>query len=157
MTFVVALAAALAAFFLFRARRRTAKPDVARDTTPALDAFIAEALENELAGPVLGIRGASAEERRPLAKTLRSEPDPDVVSKIEDKVKSVELEVVRYAHESDAEVIVRVRYTDDGAGETSKRLAWSDVPESIRSDFERRGGTRVFRSWAFPWQRVQAL
>lgn len=157
MTFVVALLAAVAAFFFFRARRNQTKPEVARETTPALDSFIAEALENELAGSVLGIRGASAEERRPLAKTLRNEPDPDVVAKVEDKVKSVELEFVRYSHENDAEVTVRVRYEDGNAGETSKRLAWSDVPESIRADFDRRGGTRVFRSWAFPWQRVQAL
>lgn len=156
MTFVVALVAALAVFLFLRARR-TAAPEVARESTPVLDAFVAEALENELAGPVLGLRGASAEERRPLAKTLRNEPDPDVVAKIEEKVKSVELEVVRYAHESDAEVTVRVRYEDGNAGETSKRLAWTDVPESIRADFERRGGTRVFRSWPFPWQRVQAL
>lgn len=156
MTFVVALVAALAAFFFFRARKKP-KPEVARETTPALDAFIAEALENELAGPVLGIRGASAEERRPLAKTLRNEPDPDVVAKVEEKVKSVELEFVRYAHEGDAEVTVRVRYEDGNAGETSKRLAWTDVPESIRADFDRRGSTRVFKTWAFPWQRVQAL
>lgn len=157
MSFVIALlVGGLAAFLLFRARKKS-EHEVARDTTTALDAFIAEALENELAGPVLGIRGASAEERRPLTKTLRNEPDPDVVTKIEAAVRTVELEFVKYAHDTDAEVTVRVRYDDGNKGETSKRMAWSDVPEAVRAEFDKKGGTRVFRAWSFPWQRVSAL
>lgn len=157
MSFVLALLAGfIAAYFVIRFRKGKTH-EVARETTSALDAFIAESLEHELAGPVLGIRGASTEERKPLAKTLRNEPDPDVVSKIEAAVRTVELEFVRYAHEGDAEVTVRVRYDDGNTGETSKRMAWNDVPEAIRSDFERKGGTRVFRAWTFPWQRVSAL
>lgn len=158
MSLLVAAAVALAALLFFRARaRRASRPEVAHETTPALDAFVREALEHELAGPVLGLRGASPEERRPLQKTLAGEPDPDVVAKIEDEVKSVELEFVRYSHESDAEVTVRVRYEDQRAGETSRRVSWSDVPPSVREDFERRGATRAFRVWTFPWQRVRAL
>lgn len=157
MSLVLALlAGGLAAFVLLRVLKKK-QHEVARDTTTALDAFIAEALENELAGPVLGIRGASAEERKPLTKTLRNEPDPDVVTKIEAAVRSVELEFVKYAHDTDAEVTVRVRYDDGNKGETSKRMAWTDVPEAVRSDFERKGSSRVFRTWAFPWQRVSAL
>lgn len=157
MSFVIALLAfGLAAFLFLRARKKK-EHEVARDTTAALDAFIAEALEHELAGPVLGIRGASAEERKPLTKTLRNEPDPDVVTKIEAAVRTVELEFVKYAHETDAEVTVRVRYDDGSKGETSKRMAWNDVPEAVRSDFDRKGSSRVFRAWAFPWQRVSAL
>src|SRR6188474_970405 len=121
MSFVIALlVGGLAAFLFFRSRRKK-QHEVARDTTAALDAFIAEALEHELAGPVLGIRGASSEERKPLTKTLGNEPDPDVVTKIEAAVRSVELEFVKYAHDSDAEVTVRVRYDDGNKGETSKR------------------------------------
>ena len=156
ITVVALLAAAVAAFFFLRARRRD-RPEVARESTPALDIFIAEALEHELAGPALGLRGATAEERRPLAKSLRNEPDPDVVAKIEDAVKTVELEFVRYAHEADAEVTVRVRYEDGNAGETSKRLPWNDVPEAISAEFDRSASTRVFRTWTFPWQRAAAL
>lgn len=157
MSFVVALLAGFLVAYVFVRLKNRNKHEVARDTTAALDAFIAEALENELAGPVLGIRGASAEERKPLSKTLRNEPDPDVVTKIEGAVRSVELEFVRYSHESDAEVTVRVRYDDGNKGETSKRLAWADVPEAIRVDFDRKGSSRVFRQWTFPWQRVSAL
>lgn len=152
MSFVVVLLIGGLAAFLFL-RSRNEKQEVARESTAALDAFIREALEHELAGPVLGIRGASAEERKPLTKTLGSEPDPDVVTKIEAAVRTVELEFVRYAHDSDAEVTVRVRYDDGNKGETSKRLAWTDVPEAIRSEFDRKGGTRVFRAWTFPWRR----
>jgi hypothetical protein len=36
-------------------------------------------------------------------------------------------------------------------------MACSDVPEAVRSDFDKKGGSRVFRAWTFPWQRVQAL
>jgi hypothetical protein len=134
MSFVIAvLVGGLAAFLFLRARRKK-DHEVARDTTAALDGFIAEALEHELAGPVLGIRGASAEERKPLMKTLHDEPDPDVVTKIEAAVRGVELEFVKYAHDTDAEVTVRVRYDDGNKGETSKRMAWSDVPEAVRSE-----------------------
>ncbi len=157
---LVAVAAVLAlAAFLFmrsRANKRT-DPEVSRESTPALDAWIADALEVELAEGALGMRSSTPEERRKLAKSLRGEPDPDVVSRVEDKVKAVELEFVKYAHDTEAEVTLRVRYEDGNAGTASKRLAWTDVPEAIRSDFERRGGTRVFRTWIFPWARVHAL
>ena len=103
------------------------------------------------------MRSSTPEERRKLARSLRGEPDPDVVSRVEDKVKAVELEFVKYAHDTEAEVTLRVRYEDGNAGTASKRLAWSDVPEAIRADFDGRGGTRVFRTWVFPWARVHAL
>ena len=103
------------------------------------------------------MRASTPEERRKLAKTLRGEPDPDVVSRIEDKVKTVELEYVKYTHESEAEVTLRVRYTDGNAGTATRRLAWTDVPVAIRADFDLRGATRVFRTWIFPWARVRAL
>ena len=58
---------------------------------------------------------------------------------------------------AEGEITLRVRYEDGNAGTASKRLPWTDVPASIRSDFERRGGTRVFRTWVFPWARARAL
>lgn len=148
----------LLAFFLFRLKqKKAAAPEVARDTTPAIDAWIADALEAELAEVALGIPSSTPEERRRLARSLRGEPDPDVVARVEDKVKTVELEFVRYAHEADAELTLRVRYEDGHAGTATKRLSWSEVPEAIRADFDRRGGTRVFRTWVFPWSRAQAF
>lgn len=154
---VIAAAILLAAYFFMRSRRKSGDAEVARESTPALDAWIAEALEVELAEGALGMRSSTPEERRKLAKSLRGDPDPDVVSKVEDKVKTVELEFVKYAHEADAEITLRVRYEDGNAGTASKRLPWIDVPEAIRTDFDRRGGTRVFRTWVFPWARARVL
>jgi hypothetical protein len=154
---LVALALLGVAYFFMRSRRKSGDAEVARESTPALDAWIADALEVELAEGALGMRSSTHEERRKLAKSLRGEPDPDVVSRVEDMVKAVELEFVKYAHDSDAEVTLRVRYEDGNAGTATKRLPWTDVPEAIRADFDRRGGTRVFRTWVFPWARVHAL
>ena len=159
MSFALAALALVAlTFFFLRGRRKSgAGAELARESTPALDRWIAEALEVELAEGALGMRASTPEERRKLSQSLRGEPDPDVVSRVEDKVKAVELEFVKYTHETEAEVTLRVRYEDGNAGTATKRLAWTDVPEGIRADFERRGGTRVFRTWAFPWSRMHAL
>lgn len=158
MSFALIAAAVVLALYLFmRSRRKSGDAEVARESTPALDSWIAEALEVELAEGALGMRASTPEERRKLAKSLRGEPDPEVVSSVEDKVKAVELEFVKYAHEADAEVTLRVRYEDGNAGTASKRLPWTDVPAAIRGDFDRRGGTRVFRTWVFPWARARAL
>lgn len=158
MTVVVAAAlfGVLIAYVL-RARSKRAYQDVARETTPALERFVRESLEHELAERVLGIRGATPEERRTLARSLADEPDADVVGKIEELVRAVELEFVRYAHEGEIEATVRVRYEDGTTGTTTQRLPFGDVPEAVRADFDAKGATRVFRSWAFPWQRVRAL
>jgi hypothetical protein len=154
---LLALAALAVGYLLMRSRKTTGEAEVARESTPALDGWIADALEVELAEGALGLRSSTPEERRALAKSLRGEPDPDVVSRVEDKVKTVELEFVKYSHDSEAEVTLRVRYEDGNAGTATKRLAWVDVPEAIRADFESHGGTRVFRTWVFPWARVRAL
>jgi hypothetical protein len=159
MSFALAAAAAvlMLAYFFLRSRKNSAGAEVARESTPALDGWIADALEVELAEGVLGMRSSTPEERRKLASSLRGDPDPEVVSRVEDKVKTVELEFVKYSHDNEAEVTLRVRYEDGNAGTATKRLAWTDVPEAIRADFDRRGGTRVFRTWVFPWARVHAL
>lgn len=144
-------------FFLKRRKKSGSVPDVAHDTTPALDAWIATALEIELAEGALGLRASTPEERKKLAESLSGNPDPDVVTKVEEKVKLVELEYVKHAHESDAEVTIRVRYTDGSAGTASKRFAWDDVPPAIREDFAKRSSSRVFKGYVFPWARMRAL
>jgi hypothetical protein len=161
MSFALLAAGLLAVVLIVKAfvrsRRRSGDAEVARESTPALDRWIAEALEVELAEGALGLRSSTPEERHKLARSLRGDPDPDVVSQVEDKVKTVELEFVKYAHDSDAEVTLRVRYEDGNAGTATRRLPWTDVPEAIRADLDRRGATRIFRTWVFPWARVRAL
>ena len=157
MSIALVALAVLAVRFLLRARPKKGRPEVERESTPALDAWIAEALEVELAEGALGLRASTPEERRKLGQSLRGEPDPDVVGAIEEKVDAVELEYVKYAHEADAEVTLRVRYGNANAGTASKRVPWKDVPVAVQTDFAARGGTRVFRTWVFPWARAHAL
>ena len=158
MSFVLIAIAVLLAIYLYkRSRKGSGNAEVARESTPALDGWIADALEVELAEGALGMRSSTPEERRKLAKSLRGEPDADVVTRIEEKVKAVEHEFVKYAHDTEAEVTLRVRYEDGNAGTATKRLPMTDVPAAVRSDFDARGGTRVFRTWIFPWARVRAL
>ncbi|HEY8076108.1 MAG TPA: hypothetical protein VIF62_18405 [Labilithrix sp.] len=158
MTLALAvLAAAALAFFLIRARNKRPAADAQLDTTPALESWIASTLETELAEGALGIPNASAEERKRLAQSLRGEPDMEVVSKVEDKVRDVELEYTRYAHENDAEVLLRVRYEDGKSSTATRRLAWTDVPQAVRDDFENKKTSRVFRTWTFPWSRVRVM
>lgn len=155
---IVAVVAVLGALLvLLYLRRSQATAELVRDSSPALDRFLREALEHELADRVLGHQHSTERERGKLRGTLGDEPDADVVAKIEELVRSVDLEFVRYAHESDVGTSVNVRYEDGHVGTATKRFALADVPASVREDLEKKGATRVFRTWAFPWQRVRAL
>ena len=66
---LLVVVAAVVLFFVIRKRRKT--PAVARESTPALDAWIAEALELELAEGALDLAHSTPEERRRLVATLR--------------------------------------------------------------------------------------
>lgn len=157
MSLAFVLAFAFAFFVVLAVRAKKKSLDVAKDSTPALDAWVAEALELELAEKALGMRSSTPEERRKLQRSLRGDFDPDVVTKVEEALRAVELEFVRYAHENDAEVLLRVRYEDGRTSTMTKRLPWADVPDAVRADFERRSATRVFRAWPLPWSRMSAL
>jgi hypothetical protein len=156
---MLAALAALAAVVVFVLVRRSRKgaTEVVRESTPALDRWLRDALELELAESVLGLRDSTEHERKKLVRTLADEPDADIVSKIEEAVRAVELEFVRYAHEADFEATMRVRYEDGRIGTATRRFAPADVPEAVREELQSKGSTRAFRSWAFPWQRVRAL
>src|SRR6476646_6008396 len=92
-------AALLVGYIIMRSRKEKSGAEAQVDSTPALEAWIKDTLEIERAEGALGMTNASSHERERLAKSLRGEPDPDVVSKIEDKVRDVEIEYTRYAHE----------------------------------------------------------
>ncbi len=156
MLAALAAVAAILVFVLYGRSRKRAT-EVVRESTPALDRWLRDALEVELAESVLGLRNATEHEREKLARTLADDPDADIVGKIEEAVRAVELEFVRYAHETDFEATVRVRYENGTTGTATRRFAPADVPEAVREEIEKKGTTRAFRSWAFPWQRVHAL
>jgi hypothetical protein len=154
---LVALAALLVGYLVYRSRAEKSSNEAQVESTPALEKWIEDTLEIELCEGALGIPNATAEERKRLTQSLRGEPDVDVVTKIEDKVRDVELEYTRYAHEADAEVLLRVRYEDGKSSTANKRLAWTDVPQAVRDDFEKKKTSRVFRTWTFPWSRARVM
>jgi hypothetical protein len=154
---IAAVLGALLALMLYRRGSKGTASEVARDTTPVLERFLRDALERELAESVLGFANSTPEERRKLTKTLGDEPDADVVGKIEELVKAVELEFVRYPHETNIETTVRVRYEDGKVGTATRRLELADVPEGVKSELQKNATTRAFRTWPFPWQRIVAL
>jgi hypothetical protein len=138
---------------LFRLATRRRKGIVgSADVTADLNLWIRDVVEDELAAKFVG-RHATAEERRPLHATFNGAPEPDVVQKVEDTVRSVEVEYVRYAHEKDAEVAVHIHYEDAPTSATRKRITWQEVPASVRTEIEARGTTRAFRTWHMPWTR----
>jgi hypothetical protein len=158
MSLLVAAAATLVlvVYLVARSRKKDA-PETEREASPALEAWILDTLEVELAEGAMGLANATPEERKRVAESLRGAPDPDVVSKVEERVRGVELEYTRYTHEADAEVTLRVRYDDGKATTASKRVPWDTVPAGVREDFERRKITRVFRAWPLPWSRARSL
>lgn len=133
-------------------RSSHAAATVTLDTTPAFDQFLRSSLEQLLASYVLGFANSTVHERAGIRRTLAGEPDPDVVTKIEQLVKSVELEFVRYTNEPDVEATVRVRYEDGRLAVRTQRLPVADIPMTVLSELETKKSPNVFRTWTFPWQ-----
>lgn len=156
LTIAAILVGVLLALFLWGQSKKRS-PEAVRDSTPGLERVVREAVEDELAEKVLGVRAPTPEERKKLAGTLANEPDHELVGKIEELVRGVDLEFLRYAHEDSAQVTVRVRYEDGTVGSSTRRLPVDEIPSAVRADFDEKATTRVFRAWAFPWQRVRVL
>lgn len=118
-----------------------------------VEAWATGAVEKAVRSAVLPATPTSDEEKR-FARTLRGEPDAELVSQLERAVSKVDLEYLRYNHESDVEVTLTVAYEDGRASSTSRRrFALKDVPEAVRQEFEHKATQRVFRAWTFPWAR----
>ncbi len=131
-------------------RRRSAGHS-ANERSAELDTWIASSLEKEL-GVALGTRGDDARGKR-LASTLRGDPDPELVGIIEEKVRAVEVEFVRYAHEADSAVTLHLRYENGDVGTVVRRLGLDALPASVRRDLTQGGATHAFLAWDFPWAR----
>jgi hypothetical protein len=140
-------------YLYLKKKRKSA--EVVRDSTPAVDVWVRETLEHELAEAVLGLKNSTPEERKRLKQTLANEPDADVVSKIEDVVRAVELEFLRYAYEKEVDVTLRVRFVDGKTSTVTRRLSTDDVPDTVLVEYREKGTTRVFRTWSFPWQQAR--
>lgn len=154
---LIALVLCLGLALLFFKRTRREDAPTARDTTPALDAWIRATLERELARVVLGISHPSREERKKLVATLGDEPEPELVAKIEGLVRGVEIEYVRYAHEPDVGATLKLHFESGSTVAHERRFSSAEVPAEVATELAQKGTTRVFRSWTFPWQRVTTL
>lgn len=151
-TTVIAFALGIVVVWLVLRSRSAKHAPAVSTSSPAVDAFVRTALGKELARGVPGLGGGTDAERKALEQTLKGDPDVRVVSAIEDAVSDVELEYVRYAHEADAEVSLRVKYENGTVGTEQTRIAMADLPAGVREAFETGGPTRVFRPWALPWR-----
>ena len=149
MTLLHIALALFGAFLLVRFLGQKKKPKHAespQSELASLEPWLTEAVERELR------RGVRNVDETALGKSLRGNPDPEVVAAVETKVSKVDLEFVHYAHESDADVTLRVHYEGNTTGTERKRTPVADLPESVRRELSR-GVTRVYRSWDFSWMR----
>jgi hypothetical protein len=146
---IAAFAVVVFAMLLFARRKKK----LAAESSVELEQWISGALERELAATIGG--WGDDEHRRRLAKTLRGEPDPDIVGAIEEKVRAVEIEYVRYAHEADCAITLHVRLETGEERTASARLPVSSLPSSVRDQLTTGGATRAFRPWEFAWARAR--
>lgn len=144
---IALLALALYLVVRFVSKKKRVRAQSPQSELLSLEPWLTEAIERELR------RGVRNVEQTSLGKSLRGNPDPDVVSAIEAKVSKVDLEFVHYAHESDADVTVRVHYEDQETGTERNRMSLASLPESVRKELSR-GVTRVYRKWDFSWANV---
>jgi len=151
MIWVAILALLAVVSVVILARRRTRAGGGGDETSAELEGWIVSAVEREL-GATLNVWGDDAHKTR-LGKTLRGEPDMDLVSSIEEKVRAIDVEYVRYAHESDCAVKLSMRYENGDVRTAERRLALDAVPASVRRALTEGGATRAFRAWDFPWAR----
>lgn len=92
--------------------------------------------------------------REPPARVLRvlnGAPDPELVRQIKEAVSSVTLTFSRNGAAGRVSLGLDVLYRDGDTFARRVEHAWDEVPESVRSEFLRRGGQTVERQWEFPW------
>lgn len=146
MRLFLVVAVALIVYLVLRRRDRKVRVALS-SSSPAVDRWLRESLVGVLATK-LAQKGV---ERGHVASALGGDPDPSVVSEIEQAVKKIELEYRRDPHLSDLELRARVRFDDGTEENLTTRIPYPEAPTSVRDDFERKATTRAFRTWDFPW------
>jgi hypothetical protein len=150
MRILLVVAIALIVFLAFRNRGKRIRV-APSSSSPAIDRWLREALVATLAVR-LAKKGV---ERAGIASALGGDPDPEVVSEIEQAVRAIEVEYVREVHAADLEVRARVRFEDGTEENITTRIPYADAPTSVRQDFETKATTRAFRKWDFPWMSAR--
>ena len=147
MHLLLVVAVAIAVYLLLRNRRKSAGP--ASESSGVVERWI----EGELPGALARHLAGRGLDRAQVARALGGDPDPAVVSTLEEHVRAIQIEYVRDAHGPDVEVCLRVRFDDGGEEVVRRRMTLAEVPAAVREDFEKKAITRVFRDWGFPWVR----
>ncbi len=150
MLIVLALLALVVVYLVVR--QRQGKRALVGDSSESIEAWLVPELASKLAAG----SGGGANEKSRIEKALRGDPDPDVVSSIEERVKSVDLEFIKDAHTGDVDIVMRVTFEKDEEQVSRSRVTMSELPASVREDFVRKSVSREFRKFAFPWSRTGA-
>jgi hypothetical protein len=128
---------------LFRKRKNAKKTD-AKAPKSAIELWAEEIVALEL-GKKLGT------DRELVLKALRGEPEPETVGSMEQSVKAIQLAYERMTQPNEAEVRVELSFEDGSSHVARKRVSWQEMPEVVRDEFARTGGSRVYRPFHFPW------
>jgi hypothetical protein len=127
--------------------KRNRKPEVpAKSERSELDAWIEDTIAREAA------KKAKLETEELMA-ALQGDPDPHVVSAVEEAVRAVKLTFAKMPREGEYEIRAEIAFEDGTSTTRSKLLTPTGLSTEIRDEFARTGGSYVFREWHFPWYR----
>ena len=144
---LLALAAlSIAAFFVVRrVFRGKAKPIAAKQEAPVeiwARSEIARILADKL----------ELEESQ-LSATLRGNPDPDLVTRLERSVRKMEIVYERVpGMDTAADVRVEVQLENGKLERSIRRVEKTELPAHVMEDWAKTGASQVFRPFLFPWQ-----
>lgn len=134
--------------YMWWKRRKPGKKASAAGRHP-LEGWIEESLARELATKV-------DLESDVVMRTLQGAPEPEAVGSLEEAVKKIEVRFTKLPDGAEVEVRVEASLEAGGTCSATKRMAFKDLPGSIRAEFQRTGGSMLFRPWDFPWSRPGA-
>jgi hypothetical protein len=150
---VIAIAFVLGLLIAFKIYNRRAKAKLgAENELTSLSPWIHQELTRVLAKK-LNLGSSPAK----LRASFKGDPDVECVSQIEHITSRVELEFVKYAHETACEVLLHIVFEDGSREQSSTHRAFPELPSSVRTEFEQRAVTRIYRNWDFPWAESRAL
>jgi hypothetical protein len=130
------------------AKRKKKKTAPAETRTTPIDAFIVETVARAAAK-------RSSMTTAELERALGGDPEPDVVGRLEELVREVEVGFERLP-DGAFEVRARIHFEDTSVEAAARRFEESDLPSAVSADLERSGAARAFRRWDFPWAGASA-
>lgn len=92
-------------------------------------------------------------EEADVATTLAGNPDPELVTRLEKDVATIEVVYERaLGAAGQADVRVELRLADGSLERSVKRVALAELPDSVRAEFDKSGTAHVYRPFTFPWR-----